>query len=106
MPRKRREPTPIVGRDTTLNANSRERLKAFSDRAGRLMNDIDDANADLKELFKEAKIEGFATNVLRRAIKLDRTAKTEKQKADEELLDIYLHAIQGDLFDTPKAKAS
>ena len=49
--------------------------------------------ADLKEVYAEAKGEGFDTKILRKVIRLLKQDKAKRQ--EEEALDLYLSAIGG-----------
>ena len=77
-----------------LTAAAQGRLKSFLERIERLEEDKAAVGADLKEVYAEAKGEGFDTKILRKVIRL---RKMDKVKRDEEqtLIDLYLSAIGG-----------
>ena len=77
-----------------LNATAQGRLKTIIERIERLEEDKAAVANDLKEVFAEAKGEGFDTKILRKVIRL---RKQDKAKRDEEeaLIDLYLSAIGG-----------
>lgn len=81
----------------TLGANAQAKLKSFVERAERLNEDADAIKADLKELFNEAKSEGFDVKIIRKVIKL-RAQDIAKRQEEEALVDLYMTAIQGELF--------
>lgn len=75
-----------------LTQAAQGRLKAIIDRIGRLEEDKAAVMADIKEVYSEAKGEGYDTKVLRKVVA---AIKKDKAKRDEEqaILDLYLHAI-------------
>ena len=80
--------------DDVLNQAAQTRLRTIIERAERLEADKAAVANDLKEVFLEAKGEGFDTKILRKIIRL---RKMDKAKRDEEeaLVDLYLSAIGG-----------
>ncbi len=77
-----------------LTATAQGRLKSFIERIERLEEDKAGIAADLKEVFAEAKGEGFDTKVMRKVIRLRKTDKAKRQE-EEALIDLYLSAIGG-----------
>jgi uncharacterized protein (UPF0335 family) len=77
-----------------LTSTAQGRLKSFIERIERLEEDKAAISADLKEVYSEAKGEGFDTKILRKVVRL---RKQDKVKRDEEeaLIDLYLSAIGG-----------
>ena len=77
-----------------LTAAAQGRLKSFLERLERLEADKAAVSEDMKQVFAEAKGEGFDTKILRKVVRL---RKQDKVKRDEEeaLLDLYLSAIGG-----------
>jgi uncharacterized protein (UPF0335 family) len=71
-----------------------EQLKNYIARAERLEEDRANVGADLREVYAEAKSEGFDPKIMR---KLVRIRRQDKRKAREEqaVLDLYLEAIGG-----------
>lgn len=80
-----------------------ERLRSFVERVQHLDEEIKALNEGKKEIFAEAKGEGFDVKVLREVI---RVMKQDPNERDENasLLDVYLHAIQ--TAGTPLAEAA
>jgi uncharacterized protein (UPF0335 family) len=74
-----------------------EHLRAFADRIDRLDEEIKTVNGDKKEVYAEARSQGFDVGVLKAAIKRRRKMDTEPGKLEEDdaLLEIYLNAIVG-----------
>jgi uncharacterized protein (UPF0335 family) len=77
-----------------LNASAQGRLKTIVERIERLEEDKAAVMADLKEVYAEAKGEGFDTKILRKIIRLMKQDKAKRQE-EEALLDLYLSAIGG-----------
>lgn len=85
--------TQPAGGDVMRQA-AQGRLKAFIERIERLEEDKANISGDLKEVFGEAKGEGFDVKILRKVIKLRRTDKAKRQE-EEALIDLYLSAVGG-----------
>jgi uncharacterized protein (UPF0335 family) len=77
-----------------LTAAAQGRLKTLIERIERLEEDKAAVAADLKEVYLEAKGEGFDTKILRKVIRLRKTDKAKRQE-EEALIDLYLSAIGG-----------
>ncbi|MEL6962844.1 MAG: DUF2312 domain-containing protein [Pseudomonadota bacterium] len=69
-----------------------DRLKSFIMRIERLEEDKKGIADDIKEVFGEAKGEGFDVKVLRKVIAL-RKKDPEERAEEEELLELYMSAI-------------
>lgn len=78
-----------------LTATAQGRLKSFVERIERLEEDKAAIMGDLKEVFLEAKGEGFDSKIMRKVIRLRKQDKAKRQE-EEALIDLYLSAI-GDL---------
>jgi uncharacterized protein (UPF0335 family) len=77
-----------------LTAAAQSRLKSFIERIERLEEDKAAIAGDLKEVFAEAKGEGFDTKILRKVVRLRKQDKVKRQE-EEALIDLYLSAIGG-----------
>ena len=75
-----------------LNTTAQGQLKAIIERIERLEEDKAAIAADLKEVFAEAKGNGFDVKTLRKVIRI-RKQDTAKRQEEEALLDLYLSAI-------------
>ncbi|MGI9507358.1 MAG: DUF2312 domain-containing protein [Geminicoccaceae bacterium] len=71
-----------------------DRLKNFIMRVERLEEDKKGIADDIKEVYSEAKGEGFDVKVLRKVIAL-RKKDPEERAEEEELLELYMSAIGG-----------
>ena len=69
-----------------------DRLRSFIQRVERLEEDKKGIADDIKEVYSEAKNEGFDVKVLRKVIAL-RKKDPEEVAEEEELLELYLSAI-------------
>jgi uncharacterized protein (UPF0335 family) len=69
------------------------RLRSFIERIERVQEDLDASNEDKAEIFKEAKSDGFDTNVMKVIIKRRRNGEGATEEADA-LLAIYERALK------------
>ena len=81
-----------------------ERLTSFIERLERLEDEKRDVGDQIKDVFAEAKGEGFDVRTMREVLKL-RRMKPHDRSEREELLDVYLAAL-GMLRDTPLGQAA
>jgi uncharacterized protein (UPF0335 family) len=77
-----------------LNTAAQTRLKTIIERIERLEEDKAAVANDIKEVFAEAKGEGFDVKILRKVVRLRKQDKAKRQE-EEALLDLYLSAIGG-----------
>jgi uncharacterized protein (UPF0335 family) len=77
-----------------LNATAQTRLKTIIERIERLEEDKAAVANDIKEVFLEAKGEGFDVKILRKVVRLRKQDKA-KRLEEEAILDLYLAAIGG-----------
>ncbi|MHB8529345.1 MAG: DUF2312 domain-containing protein [Caulobacteraceae bacterium] len=70
------------------------KLKSFIERIERLEEDKAAVAADLKEVYAEAKSEGYEVKIMRRVVRL-RKQDSAKRSEEEALLDLYISAIGG-----------
>ncbi|HEY1750292.1 MAG TPA: DUF2312 domain-containing protein [Caulobacteraceae bacterium] len=83
-----------VSAGEALGANVQAKLKAIVERIERLEEDAAAVKSDLKEVYAEAKGEGFDTKILRKVIRL-RTTDIAKRQEEEALIELYISAIGG-----------
>ena len=69
-----------------------DRLKSFIERIERLEEERRALGADLKEVYAEAKGNGFDTKIMRQVIRLRRMDKDDLDE-QETLLDVYRRAL-------------
>jgi uncharacterized protein (UPF0335 family) len=75
-----------------LSGQAQGQLKSIIERIERLEEDKAAVAADLKEVFAEAKGNGFDTKTLRKVVRF-RKQDVAKRQEEEALLDLYLSAI-------------
>jgi uncharacterized protein (UPF0335 family) len=78
--------------DDVLNESAQGRLRTIIERAERLEADKAAVQNDLKEVFAEAKGEGFDVKILRKVIRLRKMDRAKRQE-EEALIDLYMSAI-------------
>jgi len=71
---------------------AKERLRSFVDRIERLEEERAALSADIREIYSEAKGEGFDTKTLRQVVRLRKLDKADFQER-EAMLDLYLGAL-------------
>ena len=71
---------------------ARDQLKALIERIERLEEEKQALADDIKDVYAEAKANGFDAKVLRRVVRLRKQDTAERQE-QEALLDLYLHAL-------------
>jgi len=82
---------------------SAQRLKSYISRIERLEEERKALGADVREIYSEAKAQGFDTKVMRQVVKLRKMDTAERQE-QEALLQVYLDAV-GDYASTPLGEA-
>ena len=85
-------PTEIAG----------DQLRAIVERIEHIDEEIRELNEGKKEIYLEAKGNGFDVKILREVIRV-RKLDQEERDEQESLLDVYMQAIEGA---APKAKAA
>jgi len=74
------------------------KLKSYIERIERLEEDKAGIASDIRDVFAEAKSNGFCTKTMRQVIKL-RKLKANERTEHEYMLDLYKRALQMDLFE-------
>ena len=80
------------------------RIRSFVERIEQIENEIKDLNEAKKEVFSEAKGEGFDVKILKEIIKLRKQDQDERDEHDS-LLDVYMRAMD-EADPTPAAEAA
>jgi uncharacterized protein (UPF0335 family) len=78
-----------------------DQLRAFVERIENIEEEIKSLTEDKKEIFAEAKGEGFDVKILKEVIRIRKQDEDERQE-HESLLEVYLHALE-DAEPTKKA---
>ena len=69
-----------------------DQLRQFIERIERLEEEKTALSADIREVYSEAKGQGFDTKIMRQVIRLRKLDTAEAQE-QEALLDLYKHAL-------------
>ncbi len=69
-----------------------DHLKSFIERIERLEEEKAAIAGDIKEVYAEAKGNGFDTKIMRQIIRLRKMEPNDRQE-QEELLDVYMRAV-------------
>ena len=72
-----------------LNSEAQGRLRSIIERVERLEEDKAAISADIKEVYAEAKGDGYDVKTIRQVVRLRRIDKAKRQEA-EAILDLYL----------------
>ena len=75
-----------------LTASAQGRLRTIVERLERLEEDKQAVLLDMKEVFAEAKGEGYDVKTLRKVIRIRKQDKAKRQE-EEAILDLYLSAL-------------
>lgn len=67
-------------------------LRSIVERVERLEEEKATIAADIKEVYAEAKANGFDTKILRKVVRL-RKVETAEREEEAALIDLYLHAL-------------
>lgn len=84
--------TPIPENETTVAGFAKEQLVSFLERAERLREEKKGIEADLKDLFAEAKSTGFDVPAIKEILK-DRAADPAARAEHEAIVELYKRAI-------------
>ena len=71
-----------------------DQLRTIVERIEHIEQEISELNEGKKEIFQEAKSNGFDPKILREIVRLRKQDQKEREELDE-LLDVYLRAIKG-----------
>jgi uncharacterized protein (UPF0335 family) len=71
---------------------ARDQLRAFIERIERLEEEKKAISDDIKEIYAEAKGNGYDTKVLRQVVRIRKQDQHERAE-QEAILDLYLHAL-------------
>lgn len=88
---------PLTGEEAvkdeaTAHRFAKDQLKAFVERVERLDEERKALSDDIKEVYAEAKVNGFDVKALRTIIRL-RKMDVETRKESEAILETYMHAL-------------
>ena len=86
------------------NGVNGEQLRAFIERIERLTEEKKALADDIKDVYAEAKGNGFDAKIIRKVVSM-RRIDADKRRAEQEMIDLYLTAL-GMLADTPLGQAA
>lgn len=75
-----------------LTATAQGRLRTIVERIGRLEDDKQAVQAAIKEVYAEAKGEGYDVKMLRKVVRLIQQDKAKRQE-EAAIIDLYLSAL-------------
>lgn len=75
-----------------MNTNAQGRLRTIIERLERLDEDREATMGDIKEVFAEARGEGYDVKTLRKVLKIRKQDRAKRQE-EEAILDLYLSAL-------------
>ena len=85
-------PAPAAAGSNDVGGIAATQLRSFVDRIERLEEEKKGIADDIKDLYSEAKGQGFDVKVLRKIISLRKKSKEDRQE-EEELLELYKSAL-------------
>ena len=88
----RRTQTGSSTSDSAGETVAAQRLRRFIERVERLDEEKSTISADIKEVFAEARAEGYDVKTLKKVIAIRKMDKASRQEA-EALLDLYLSTL-------------
>ena len=80
------------GHPDVLNATAQGQLKSIIERVERLEQEKSELAEQIKEVFAEAKGNGFDVKIIRKVVRIRKQDRAKRQEA-EAILDLYLAAI-------------
>jgi|TARA_B110000444_G_scaffold216664_1_gene215260 uncharacterized protein (UPF0335 family) len=80
---------------TEVGGVAADRLRSFIERIERLEEEKAALAADIKEIYSEAKGNGFDTKVIRMIVRLRKMDQSDRQE-QEQILDLYKRALDID----------
>lgn len=78
--------------DAVANSVAADELKAIIERIERLEEEKASLSSDIKDVYAEAKANGFDTKILRKIVALRKKDHAER-KEEEAILELYLEAL-------------
>lgn len=78
--------------DATTDTVSAEQLRLYLDRVARLEDEKDGLSSDIRDVYAEAKSNGYDTRTMRAIRRLEKMEKHARDEADA-LIDMYRNAL-------------
>src|SRR6201985_3469986 len=89
---KKSVPKSREGPVMTKSGFAKEHLKSFIDRIERLEEERNALTADIREVYSEAKGQGFDAKIMRQVVRLRKLDTADRQEQDA-ILDLYMSAL-------------
>jgi uncharacterized protein (UPF0335 family) len=86
--------TPSFGANDVISGAAQERLRTIIERIERLEEDKKAIMEDIKDVYAEAKGEGYDVKILRKVVSIRKKDRLKRQEEDA-ILELYLQAIGG-----------
>jgi uncharacterized protein (UPF0335 family) len=86
------QPRDLFASGGTSAADAKARLKSIIERIERLEEEKKSTATDIREVYAEAKMNGYDTKALRTIVQL-RKQDTDERKEQEAVLETYMHAL-------------
>ena len=83
---------PAAGIKMAKSGFAKEHLKSFIERVERLEEEKAALTADIREVYAEAKGQGFDTKIMRQVVRLRKLENADRQE-QEAILDLYMSAL-------------
>lgn len=84
--------TQSIATSAEASGVTADRLRSFVERIERLEEEISSLNDDKKEVYSEAKGQGFDVPTIKKIVRL-RAKDTDQRREEEALLETYLSAL-------------
>jgi uncharacterized protein (UPF0335 family) len=94
----------MIGHNSGATSFAQGQLKSLVERVERLEEDKKAIASDIKEVYAEAKANGFDTKIMRKVVSMRKKDRHEREE-EQAILDLYLNAL-GMLADTPLGEAA
>lgn len=85
-------PATAQAKEQPATRFAKDQLKAIIERVERLEEEKKAISDDIRDVFAEAKVNGFDVKALRTIVKLRKMEKTEREE-QEAILETYMHAL-------------
>ncbi|GIK81234.1 MAG: DUF2312 domain-containing protein [Pseudorhodoplanes sp.] len=85
-------PATAEAKEQPATRFAKDQLKAIIERVERLEEEKKAIADDIRDVFAEAKVNGFDVKALRTIVKLRKMEKTEREE-QEAILETYMHAL-------------
>ena len=78
--------------NSTVGGIAKDQLKSYIDRIERMEDEATNIRNDVKEIYMEAKANGFDTKIMKKILVLKRMDAADREET-EQLLNLYMEAL-------------